>query len=121
MPPLKPTEIIKSVIQSEQSADRKEPHMIFMAHDTSRDMKERLEAEGITFEQFITKACLEYIKQQERDKLKAQRYMDFSDMQLTDYGFQPLGQSCSNATEEDSFTDEEMNLKASIKLSKDKK
>lgn len=66
----------------DQAPEREEPHVVFMKHSTSRSMRILLEDEGLTFQDFINKACSDYIKSKQREMLKAESHIDYSDLQL---------------------------------------
>ena len=78
-------DLMKLAIVSKQSTDRVEPHMVFIAHDISRRMKEQLEKENRNFNDFISNTCVEYLNKIDNEKQATERYVNFNEMQLTEH------------------------------------
>ena len=90
MPPQKPTlpYIIKVMHENraEQNQDRLEPHMLFLPHDVSRRMSDQLQKEHSDIHVFVRQACIQYLNQIDNEAREAQKWVDFSEQQLTESG-----------------------------------
>ncbi len=91
-------EIIRASITNE---DRREPHMIFIAHDISRRMKEQLAKENKDIHDFINDMCIEYLNKIDNEQAATDKYVKFSEMQLGEYRT-PIG-FAYNEEDEDIF------------------
>lgn len=80
--------IIKAVSEkrAEQNNDRLEPHMLFLSHDVSRRMSEQLKKENSDIHMFVHQACIEYLNKIDNEVSATQRWIDFSEQQLTASG-----------------------------------
>lgn len=60
--------------------DAREPHLIFLAQDTSRRMLQEMLKINIRFEDFVEAACVEYINKIDNEAMAEENYVDFNEV-----------------------------------------
>lgn len=60
--------------------DAREPHLIFLAQDTSRRMIQEMLKVNMRFEDFIEAACVEYINKIDNETMAQEEYLDYNNV-----------------------------------------
>jgi len=84
-PPINPFfPLREQIIVNDSFDDRKEPHIVFLSNALSKKMRQELDKKNMTFEIFIYQACVEYLNKIDNDNAALNRYLTFSEMQLSE-------------------------------------